>query len=69
MIRPRWEWALDDAAGRALTGTVSPVFTTQYDAEQWLGEQWRELAAGGAAVVRLLHDGSQATPSIELHAP
>ncbi len=31
--------------GRALAAPVSPVFTTQYDAEQWLGETWRSLAA------------------------
>ncbi|MCA5895018.1 hypothetical protein LEP48_16940 [Isoptericola sp. NEAU-Y5] len=69
MIRPRWEWSLVDAEGQAAPAAPSPVFTTQYDAEQWLGEQWRELAATGVAVVRLLHDGTQATPSIELPAP
>jgi len=49
MIRPQWVWELDDAEGRALASPVSPVFTTQYDAEQWLGETWRSLAAEGAA--------------------
>ncbi len=46
MIRPQWEWALDDAEGRRLTEPVTPVFTAQYDAEQWLGEHWRELVKG-----------------------
>ena len=68
MIRPRWEWALDDADGRLLARALSPVFMTQYDAEQWLGEHWRELASQGAAVARLLHDGTQATPSVALRA-
>ncbi|AEG44591.1 hypothetical protein [Isoptericola variabilis] len=68
MIRPRWEWVLDDATGRPVTSVVSPVFTTQYDAEQWLGEHWRELAAAGAVAARLLHDGTQATPAVELRA-
>ncbi|MFE6970580.1 hypothetical protein [Isoptericola sp. NPDC057653] len=67
MIRPRWEWALDDAAGGALS-VPSPVFTTQYDAEQWLGEHWRDLSAEGGAVARLLHDGNQAAPSVPLPA-
>jgi len=65
VIQARWEWALDDAEGRVLS-VPSPVFTTQYDAEQWLGEHWRELSAGGAALARLLHDGAQATPGVVL---
>ncbi|GAA1739384.1 hypothetical protein GCM10009809_38540 [Isoptericola hypogeus] len=69
MIRPRWEWAVDDATGGAVPDVTSPVFTTQYDAEQWLGEHWRELAAAGATVARLLHDGAQATPGVELRTP
>ncbi|MEU2198864.1 hypothetical protein [Isoptericola sp. NPDC019482] len=65
MIRAHWEWALDDGEGRPLV-VPSPVFTTQYDAEQWLGEHWRELAGGGATLARLLHDGAQATPGVVL---
>ncbi|OLT54053.1 hypothetical protein [Cellulosimicrobium sp. CUA-896] len=68
MIRPQWVWELDDAEGRPLAEPVSPVFTTQYDAEQWLGETWRSLAAGGAVVARLLHDGAPATAPVELRA-
>ncbi len=68
MIRPRWEWVLEDTAGAAVPGVPSPVFTTQYDAEQWLGEHWRDLASKGAALARLLHDGTQATPSVALPA-
>ena len=69
MIRPQWEWALDDADGRRLSTPVTPVFTAQYDAEQWLGEHWRELAAAGAAQASLLHDGKQAAPGVELRFP
>lgn len=69
MIRPQWEWALDDAEGRRMAEPVTPVFTTQYDAELWLGEHWRSLAAAGAVAASLLHDGNQATPSVELRTP
>lgn len=69
MIRPRWEWSLVDHDGRRLEPSLSPVFTAQYDAEQWLGEHWRELARTGAATAMLLHDGTQATPTIELRVP
>ena len=66
MIRPQLVWELDDADGRALTTPVSPAFTNQFDAEQWLGESWRDLAAQGAAAARLLNDGAQATATVEL---
>ena len=69
MIRPQWVWELDDAEGRALAAPVSPVFTTQYDAEQWLGETWRSLAAEGAAAARRVRAGSEASATVELRVP
>ncbi|MFV2143187.1 MULTISPECIES: hypothetical protein [Isoptericola] len=69
MIRPRWEWSLTDHDGHRLDPSLSPVFTAQYDAEQWLGEHWRQLAGSGAEAATLLHDGTQATPTIELRVP
>jgi len=69
VLRPQWEWRFDgrDGLGTAELGTpVSPVFTTQYDAEQWLGEHWRTLAAQGVHAARLLHEGNQATPTLPL---
>ena len=69
VIRPQWEWALDDAEGRLLDRPMSPVFTNQYDAEQWIGEQWRVLASRGVHAARLLHDGGQVTPTLVLEAP
>ncbi|GII98059.1 hypothetical protein CLV28_1515 [Sediminihabitans luteus] len=68
MIRPQWQWRLEDAEGTPVPGTASPVFTIQYDAEQWLGEHWRTLARGGAVSARLMHDGAQATATIPLPA-
>ena len=69
VARAQWEWAFDDAGGARLERPLSPVFTHQYDAEQWIGEQWRELAARGVETARLLHDGRQATPTLVLHVP
>lgn len=56
-----WTWRLEDAAGRELTappGPSAPSHSNQSDAESWLGEQWRELAAAGVAQVTLLDSGS-----------
>ena len=66
VLRPQGEWRFDGPDGEPLSVPVSPVFTTQYDAEQWLGEHWRTLAAQGVNAVRLLHEGTQATPTLAL---
>jgi hypothetical protein len=71
VLRPQWEWrfdgpTVDGLVTEALGTPVSPVFTTQYDAEQWLGEHWRTLAAQGVHAARLLHEGTQATPTLPL---
>ena len=69
MIRAHWEWSLEDAAGRVLDRPISPVFSNQFDAEQWLGENWRELARQSIALARLLHDGTQAAAPVALRIP
>jgi hypothetical protein len=69
MIRPRWEWALETEDGTRLDASLSPVFTTQFDAEQWLGEHWRSLEAAGAVQARLLGEGQQITPTVSFRAP
>ncbi|GAA1866844.1 hypothetical protein [Myceligenerans crystallogenes] len=65
-IRPRWEWLLHDDEGRRLPEPVTPVFTNQFDAEQWLGEHWRDLAEAGAATAQVLNDGRAAAPEVIL---
>jgi len=62
VLRPQWEWALDGGTEPA----VSPVFTTQYDAEQWIGEHWRALAAQGVTRATLLHHGEPVTAPLDL---
>jgi hypothetical protein len=69
MIRPQWVWELDDADGRVLESPVSPLFANQFDAEQWLGEHWRDLAAQDVAVARLLHEGVPASAPVPLRVP
>ncbi len=60
-----WHWRLLDAHGAevSLPDTVTvtvdgPRFTSQGDAESWVGESWRELADQGVASVVLL-DGDR----------
>jgi hypothetical protein len=52
-----WTWRLEAADGATLRTPPSPTHPSQSDAESWLGETWRELAAAGVAQVSLLEDG------------
>ncbi|CAM5780071.1 hypothetical protein [Cellulomonas persica] len=62
-LRPQWEWRLEGADG-PLERPVSPVFGNRYDAEQWLGEHWRVLAAQGVASAVLQHEGRTVGPAV-----
>jgi hypothetical protein len=57
--RPWW-WRLEDAAGAEVKLDGSAVeeyadqrFTSQADAESWIGESWSELKEAGVAQVTL----------------
>lgn len=50
-----WTWRYEDADGTALAGPEE-TFTSQADAESWLGQMWRELLSAGAATASLLED-------------
>lgn len=54
-----WTWRLEAADGTELSTPSSPGHPNQSDAESWLGESWRQLAAAGVAGVTLLHDGKK----------
>lgn len=66
MTTPQWVWTFEDADGATVDGRVSPVFTNQFDAEQWLGQGWREMAADGVASAQLLNEGRPAAPAVRL---
>ena len=48
-----WSWRLEKADGRPV-GVSEETFSTQADAESWLGENWRGLRAGEVDKVALL---------------
>ncbi len=47
-------WRLEAADGTPMATPAVPSHTNQSDAESWLGEEWRALAAAGVAQVTLL---------------
>jgi hypothetical protein len=50
-----WSWRYEDADGAPMSGPTE-TFSSQSDAESWMGQIWRELAAAGVAAVVLLED-------------
>lgn len=65
-VQPQWSWRLHGPEGAVLDRAAGPVFTARFDAEQWLGEHWRSLAADGVAAVQLLHDGTAVAGPVRL---
>jgi len=53
-----WTWRYERSDGTTVDGPPPERFTSQSDAETWLGQTWRELAAQGVEQVSLLDDGA-----------
>ncbi|GGM65198.1 hypothetical protein GCM10010106_08930 [Thermopolyspora flexuosa] len=53
-----WRWRYEDARGAEITDRSLPreLFSSQADAESWIGENWRDLLAQGVEQVTLLED-------------
>ncbi|WP_425453379.1 hypothetical protein [Thermomonospora umbrina] len=51
-----------DGSTVTVPGLPEETFTTQADAETWLGVNWRELRAGGVERVALLEDDAVVYP-------
>ncbi|TDB91464.1 hypothetical protein [Actinomadura sp. 7K534] len=62
-----WSWRLEKADGRSV-GVAEETFSTQADAESWLGENWRGLRADDVDKVVLL-DGETLVYEMSLHEP
>ncbi|MFE4373766.1 hypothetical protein ACFRMN_37150 [Streptomyces sp. NPDC056835] len=64
-----WMWRFEKADGTEVAPAVEPEeFTTQGDAESWVGEAWKELLDGGADQVSLFEDGAKIYGPMSLRA-
>ncbi|MFI0721050.1 MULTISPECIES: hypothetical protein [unclassified Streptomyces] len=64
-----WTWRFETADGTAVEPAVQPEeFTTQGDAESWLGLYWKELLEGGAEQVVLSDGDTKIYGPMSLHA-
>jgi hypothetical protein len=64
-----WTWQFEKEDGSAVTSRTLPgeVFSSQGDAESWLGENWRMLLEAGVDQVTLLDDGKTVYGPMSLH--
>jgi hypothetical protein len=55
-----WTWRFEKADGGEAVPAVEPEeFSTQGDAESWLGEVWKQLLEGGTEQVTLFEDTTE----------
>jgi hypothetical protein len=65
-----WTWVLENDAGQPVSlDHETPSFSSQSDAESWLGEVWRALVDAGATQVTLVEDGRRVYGPMSLHSP
>jgi hypothetical protein len=50
-----WSWRYEGVDGQLVDGPAE-TFSSQADAESWIGQAWRELAAAGVTQVVLMED-------------
>ena len=50
-----WSWRYENVDGKPVTGPAE-TFSSQADAESWIGQEWRALAEAGVAQVVLIED-------------
>src|SRR5215472_4527680 len=64
-----WTWRFEKMDGTLATGRDLPkeTFSSQSDAETWLGESWRGLLEAGVDQVILLEEGRAEYGPMSLH--
>jgi hypothetical protein len=62
-----WTWQYGDQAGAVPELPRPESFSSQSDAESWLGENWRDLLEQGVHQVTLLADGAAVYGPMSLH--
>ncbi len=50
-----WSWRYENVDGQPVAGPTE-TFSSQADAESWIGQEWRQLAEQGVAGVVLVED-------------
>jgi len=62
-----WTWRYEKGDGTVVTPADGvEEFSSQGDAESWIGEEWKQLVADGVDRVVLIEDGHEIYP-MSLH--
>jgi len=73
MTPARWRWQLVDGTGAVLEDNLGPGFGSRFDAESWLGERWRSVAAEAGEprglAAQLFRDDHPVGPPVLLRDP
>jgi hypothetical protein len=65
-----WTWQLEKDDGTVLASRALPreSFSSQGDAESWIGENWQALLKAGVDQVTLLEEGRPQYGPMSLHS-
>lgn len=64
-----WRYQRTDTSPVELEGSEAPSFSSQSDAETWIGEEWEQLLAAGVEAVTLMEDDREVYGPMSLHPP
>lgn len=67
-----WVWQYlrtDGAVDQAPDASELPSFSSQSDAESWIGEEWQTLLKSGVEAVILMEDDREVYGPMSLHPP
>lgn len=65
----RWRYERTDGTEMDRPSGGADAFSTQSDAESWVGEQWRDLLESGVDAVTLMEDDREVYGPMSLHPP
>ena len=63
-----WQWRYETTESGPMTSEDdAPSFTSQADAESWIGEEWEDLLKSGVDAVTLFEDDREVYGPMSLH--
>jgi hypothetical protein len=65
-----WQWRYEMTDSKTVTlDDEAPTFSSQADAESWIGEEWEHLLKAGVDAVTLVEDEREVYGPMSLHPP
>jgi hypothetical protein len=64
-----WRWRYETTDSSSTLEDEAPTFSSQADAESWIGEEWESLLKAGVDAVTLVEDDREVYGPMSLHPP